>query len=81
VEYEANEGSLPPLKAGVERAGTHDKKVTSLPALISKYVLRIIVYDLTTIHSNGRSSIDIGGTNTTRASLGLPNQVHIQIQV
>jgi hypothetical protein len=32
----------PPLKVGLKRAETHDKRVTSLPAPISKYVLRII---------------------------------------
>ena len=48
---------------GPERARTHDKRATSLPALISKYVLRIISL-------SGRSSIDTGGTNATRASLG-----------
>jgi hypothetical protein len=31
-----------PLKGSPERAKTHDKRVTSLPAPISKYVLRII---------------------------------------
>jgi hypothetical protein len=32
----------PPLTVGPERVGTHDKRVTSLPAPISKHVLRII---------------------------------------
>jgi hypothetical protein len=32
----------PPITVGPERAGTHDKKVTSLSALKSKYVLKII---------------------------------------
>jgi hypothetical protein len=32
----------PPITVGPERAETHDKRVTSLPALISKYVLRVI---------------------------------------
>jgi hypothetical protein len=32
----------PPITVGPERAETHDKRVTSLPAPISKYVLGII---------------------------------------
>jgi hypothetical protein len=33
------------------------------------------------VQCNERSLIDVGGTNATRASLGLSNQVHIQFQV
>jgi hypothetical protein len=32
----------PSITVGPERAGTHDKRVTSLPTLISKYMLGII---------------------------------------
>jgi hypothetical protein len=32
----------PPLAVGPEKAGTYDKRVTGLPAPISKYVLEII---------------------------------------
>jgi hypothetical protein len=30
------------MTVGPEKAGTHEKRVTSLPALINKYVLDII---------------------------------------
>ena len=36
----------------------------SLPTPISKYVLKILVYDLTTIHNNGRSLIDMNRENS-----------------
>jgi hypothetical protein len=42
-QYGAKTSTYPRLQSvGPERAGAYDKRVTSLPAPISKYVLRII---------------------------------------
>jgi hypothetical protein len=42
-QYGAKTSTYPRLQSvGLERAGAHDKRVTSLPAPISKYVLGII---------------------------------------
>jgi hypothetical protein len=64
------------------RARTHDKRITSLPSphpLV--YARNKEICDLTRVQCNGRSLIDTGGTNATKASLRFPNQVHIQFQV
>jgi hypothetical protein len=56
---------IPRLQSvGPERAGAHDKRVTSLPAPISKYVLGIISLWLDQGPWNGWSLIDMGRENS-----------------
>jgi hypothetical protein len=82
-QYGAKTSTYPRLQSvGPERAGAHDKRVTSLPSphpLVYARDNKSVTWP--GIQCNERSLIDTGGTNATRASLGLPNQVHIQFQV
>ena len=69
-----------PKVVGPKRAGTHDKRVTSLPAPISKYVLRTISL-WPDYHPQQRTVLNQHRRNECNQSLArLPNPIQIQIQ-
>jgi hypothetical protein len=75
-QYGAKTSTYPRLQSvGPERAGAHDKRVTSLPSphpLV--YARDKKICDLTRVQCNERSLIDTGGTNATRAPLCCPTR-------
>jgi hypothetical protein len=72
---------IPPVKVGLERDGTHDKRVISLSAPISKYVLRIISL-WPNYHPQQWTVLNRHRRDKYNQSLAqLPNQVKVQIQI